>query len=299
VKLINPEVRIETTNLCNSNCIMCPRESLTRPHATMGLYHFKKLAVQAKMLCAETISLFGFGEPLLDNTIADKVMFVSLLGMEPIITTNASLLTQKKTHDLLESGIKQIRFSMHGLGESYNQTHIGLSWRRTIKNITHFLAMSRGAVTTHVSVIPMHGENIDAIKEFWLGMVDYLEIWRPHNWVYGKDYRKPDKRKATCGRPFSGPVQINADGKMMVCCFDYDAKMVVGDTYRNTIEEILKGDKFNEIVNKHALADLSGLPCNQCDQLNEYTEEDYPLLYSNRDRDRNINVTSSIKFKLN
>jgi hypothetical protein len=158
--------------------------------------------------------------------------------------------------------------------------------------------MEGGSTTTHVSVIPMHSENIDAIKEFWLGMVDYLEIWRPHNWVYGKNYRRNNRRKSTCGRPFSGPVQINADGKMMVCCFDYNAEMTVGDTYESTIEDILKGDKFNKIVKKHALGDLIGLPCEKCDQLNEYTEEDYPLLYSNRDKEKKINVTSSTKFEL-
>lgn len=298
MKLINPEVRIETTNRCNSNCIMCPRESLTRPLVTMGFDHFKNLAIQSRKLGAETISLFGFGEPLLDPTIAEKVAIVSVLGMEPIITTNASLLTRIMTHNLLDAGLKQIRFSVHGIDRNYNETHIGLSWRKTIKNIMHFLSMSYGLCTTHVSVIPMHGETVDEIKEFWLGMVDYLEIWRPHNWSYGKYYREYKKVKPTCGRPFSGPVQINADGKMMVCCFDYNAEMTVGDTYKNTIEEILKGEEFNKIVEKHATGNLSGLPCEHCDQLNEYTKEDYPLLYSNRDKDRNINVTSSTKFKL-
>jgi hypothetical protein len=277
---------------------MCPRAFLTRPKVDMGFEHFKDLCAQSKHLGAETISLFGFGEPLLDKTISEKVALVNMLEMEPIITTNASLLTERMAHRLLDAGLRQIRFSVHGLGETYNKTHIGLSWKKTIRNIMNFIAMNAGECTTHVSVIPLHGETVEEIKNFWQYMVDYLEIWRPHNWSYAKSYRKVNRRKSTCGRPSSGPVQINADGKMMVCCFDFNAEMTIGDTYENTIEEILKGDIINSIINKHALGDLSGLPCENCDQLNEYIEEDYPLLYSNRDEKRDINVTSSTKFKL-
>lgn len=162
----------------------------------------------------------------------------------------------------------------------------------------NFLAMSRGACKTNVSVIPMNGETVEEIRDFWEFQVDYLEIWRPHSWAGAKDYRIPTRKKNTCGRPFSGPVQINSDGNMMVCCFDFNGMMTVGNTYENTIEEILKGKEFERIREKHRSGDLSGLPCEHCDQLNEYTEEDYPLLYSNRDVNKEINVTSSTKFKL-
>jgi radical SAM protein with 4Fe4S-binding SPASM domain len=101
--------------------------------------------------------------------------------------------------------------------------------------------------------------------------------------------------KKTCGRPFNGHIQINADGKMMVCCFDFDGKLTVGDTYKDSIADILKGDKFNEIREKHKTGDHTGTVCEKCDQLNE---NDHPLIYSSRDPDREIGKTSSTKFKL-
>ena len=81
----------------------------------------------------------------------------------------------------------------------------------------------------------------------------------------------------------------------MVCCFDFNAKLTVGDTRKNTIEEILKGKEFSEIRNKHADGNLTGLICETCDQLNE---DDDPLLYSSRDPDKQIGTTSSTKFKI-
>lgn len=298
MRLINPEVRIETTSKCNSNCIMCPRDSMTRGKVTMSFDHFKRLAQESKKLGAETIALFGFGEPLMDGTIAEKVALVSTIGMEPIFTTNASLLTEAKTHALLDAGLKQIRFSVHGLSDTYEKTHIGLSWHVTFKNIINFISMSMGQCVTNVSVIPMHGESLDEIKDLWLPLVDYLEVWRPHSWAGLKKYRNPQQKIKTCGRPSSGPIQINADGTMIVCCFDVNGVMIIGNTYENTIAEILNGERLAKIVNAHANGDMAGLLCCDCDQLNCYTEEDYPLLFSNRDKSRRINTTSSTKFNL-
>ena len=296
--LRNTEVRIETIAKCNSKCIMCPREKLTRNKGAMSYSHFERLAVEAKLLGAKTISLFGFGEPLMDTNLPEKVKLVSKLGMEPIITTNASLLTQTKTHSLLEAGLKQIRFSVHGLGKTYDLTHVGLNWHNTMRNINSFLDMNQGQCTTHVSVIPMHNEEIEEIKKFWGGDVDYIEIWRPHNWVYGRRYRKVKGRLKTCGRPSNGPIQINTDGTIMVCCFDFNGEMTIGDTWRASIKEILKSEKAVLVRRKHESGDLSGLPCETCDQLNIYGEDDYPLLYSNRDESKEINKTSSTKFGL-
>ncbi len=92
MKLINPEVRIETTNLCNAKCIMCPRDELTRPKASMSYEHCKNLIDQADTLGAELISLFGYGEPLIDTSLGAKIRYCTQLGLKTFITTNASLL---------------------------------------------------------------------------------------------------------------------------------------------------------------------------------------------------------------
>ena len=300
VKLINPEVRIENTNLCNARCILCPREKLTRPKGVMPLKHFKELVDQSETLGAELISIFGYGEPLLDSTIAQKVQYCASKNLDTFITTNASILMDLKGRELIDSGLSMIRFSVHGLTrETYENVHVGLNWGKTIENIEFFLDHNircGSPVKTSISVIPMNGESIDDIRRFWEHRVDYLEIWRPHGWAGGRKYRELNKKKKTCGRPFSGPIQINCDGKVMICCFDTNAEMTVGDTYLDSIEDIVRGEPYREIRRKHSTGHLNGLPCETCDQLSELEES--PLLYSNRDKERKINRTSSMKFDL-
>jgi hypothetical protein len=297
MNLKNPEVRIENSSRCNANCIMCPREKLTRPQTMMSFHHFKKLVDEAESLGAEIISIFGFGEPLLDPGVAAKVAYCTQLGLETFITTNASLLTRKMAQGLKKAGLAKLRISMHGVGKNYEAVHLGLSWDKFTKNICSFLEVNHDhQIKSELTVIPMHGESVGAIRRSWESAFDDLEIWKPHGWGGAKKYRKLKRKLKTCGRPFSGPVQINADGMMMVCCFDFNGEMTIGNTHMKSIEDILKGKSMAIFQERHKHGILDGLPCEYCDQLNEYEES--PLLFSTKDETRGINKTSTNKFEL-
>ncbi len=301
MKLINPEVRIEPTNLCNANCIMCPRDTLTRPKCIMPYEHCKNLIDQAAGLGAEVITHCGFGETLIDENLEKKIEYTSKKGLQSYLLTNASLLHEERSRKIIDSRLNTIRFSVHSLDrEGFEQIHLGLNFYNIMSNIDTFLNLNvrnGKSIKTQVTVLMLNDKyTIQDFCNFWGHKVDYLEIWRPHGWAGQKEYRKISHKKKTCGRPFNGPLQINADGKMMVCCMDSNAEMVVGDTYENTIEVIVRGELYREIRRKHVEGTLNGLPCEKCDQLNE--EEESPLLYSNRDKNKKIGRTSSIKFDL-
>jgi hypothetical protein len=300
MKLKNSEVRIETSTYCNGKCIMCPRDKFTRPRQIMKTHHFKWLANQSKQMGAETISPFGFGEPLMDPEIVDKIGHCTFLGLKTFITTNASFLTVDLAHSLVDAGLSKIRFSMHGRGKDYDRVHRGFDFVETMRNIGNFIQINKtkfdSACTTAVTVIPMHGEIVEDIVEFWGAKVDEVEIWKPHNWVYGKGYRSVIPKKNTCGRVHSGPIQIQADGVMVPCCFDYDGRMKMGDTYKESILAILRGPKYEQLRTRHETGDLEGLPCEVCDQRN--IEKESPLLYSSVDKSRETGKTSSTKFNL-
>ena len=58
----------------------------------------------------------------------------------------------------------------------------------------------------------------------WKDKVELIEAWRPHNWVDGRSYRdtREVKQIKTCGRPEKGPLQIQVDGTINMCCFDFN-----------------------------------------------------------------------------
>ena len=299
-KLINPEVRIENSSKCNASCTMCPREKMTRPKMTMGWGHFVHLVEQAYRLGATDVSIFGYGEPFLDRDIANKVRYATQRGMVTHITTNASELDIDMCHDLLDAGLKNIRFSIHATTPKlFHNVHRGLDWFNVTRNMFNFIKINkqRGKpCTIHITAMPMHGESIGDIREIWEKAADYLEIWKPHNWITGRDYRKVQPQSRTCGRPHYGPVQVNADGKMMVCCFDFNAELTIGDTYQDSIEDILAGDIMKRIQQNHLTGEHKGYICEFCDQRN--VEFESPLLYSSRDLNREVGLTSTCKISV-
>jgi radical SAM protein with 4Fe4S-binding SPASM domain len=300
MKLLNPEVRIETTNRCQARCVFCPRDKLTRPLATMSDDHFQSLVLQCQDLGATTISLFGFGEPLLDPDIVRKIQFCTDLGLDTFITTNAGLLDLDMTYNILEAGLTHIRFSFSTL-RYYEDIHRGLKPLDVLRNIGNFIQVNKQRFAKRckvsMSFTVMFDENVKNIRETWESKIDWLEVWKPHNWGQGRTYRPlTDKRKLRCPRPYNGPLQIQVDGTVIPCCFLTNSELILGDTYKNTVKEILEGEAYQALRLRHNNADLSGLPCETCDQLN--IEDEKPLLYSSRDPERNIDTTSGIKFKL-
>jgi hypothetical protein len=264
---------------------------------------FCGLIMEAKELGATMIDVFGYGEPLMDPRFVDKITMCSQLGLDTFTTTNAALLTLDMSWALVDAGLKHIRFSVHAVtSEKYPKVHRGLDWTTVKTNIENFIQineMSGCPVTIHVTSIPMNGENLDKILKFWNGRrcVDYLEVWRPHNWTNGRNYRVVHPRKKTCGRPFNGPVQIQADGKMVACCFDFDGKLELGDTNLYSIQEILEESvALYGIQESHNTGHYGALLCGDCDQRN--IEDESPLLYSTRDERCELGRTSTGKFRV-
>ena len=298
--LINPEVRIENTNRCNASCIMCAHSQMTRKKGTMITAFFRDLVKQAKSLGATTISVFGFGEPFLDDNLVGKIKVCTDLELDTFITTNGSLCTWTVMYDLFAAGLTHLRFSVHGINGNYEKTQFGLKYDTLMTNVFSTILLRDKIYPERkisITAMPMSGETIEDLRVWEFTGIDWLEIWRPHNWASKKKFRsKTMARKKTCSRPVKGPLQIQWDGKVIPCCFLTNAELVLGDTHKQTLEEIIRGNPYEELRTRHRKGDLKGLPCYDCDQLN--IEEESPLLYSNRDEEMKINTTSSLKFNL-
>jgi hypothetical protein len=79
------------------------------------------------------------------------------------------------------------------------------------------------------------------------------------------------------------------------CCFDYNNVVTLGDLNKQSLKEIMKGEKYNKLRQAHANGDFSEFPfCNSCDQLNK--REDV-LIYTNI-KDSSVGKTNTNYFEL-
>lgn len=275
----NTDIRIEISTKCNYKCAICPREKLSRKEEIMSLGLFTalvdKIAQETKQY--NTITFPGLGEPLLDETLFLKIVHARKKDFSILILTNGSLLDVKKFQEFQSLGVSSVRVSFYGVTkEQYAAMH-GIKAKGAFERVkNNLLAIAKARTRTKLiltlNITDGYESSVQEWVNFWKGKVDLVEVWRPHNWVYGRSYRSVQAYKLTsCGRPFTGPLQVQVDGTINMCCFDFDGKLTLGDLKKQTLEEIFSSPLFIKILECHSRGDFkgSGLICEQCDQRNK------------------------------
>ncbi|GAG26740.1 unnamed protein product, partial [marine sediment metagenome] len=228
----------------------------------------------------------GFGEPMLDRHLEQKIKYAKSKGLRTYIITNGSALTPKRAYRLLMAGLDEMRVSFYGMESgTYNAVMRGLDFDRTVKNLMNFLAVRSSLkidckMQLSYLVLSENKKDVDEFISFWQDKVDFIEVWKPHNFGDGKDFRQRIGIKKTCGRPENGPLQIQWDGTVIPCCYDYNNQINLGNAFNDSIPDIMSGEKYEAIRDAHRKGEFYRFPyCDQCDQLLAHEDA---LVYTNR-----------------
>ena len=291
------EVRIETSTHCNAGCVFCPwpTDDFTRRKEIMSVDDYKfyvdKIRQEVPDQITET-TISGFGEAFTDPTLLKKIKYAVSAGLDMHVLTNGSYLTEEIIDELYEIGILSLRVSIHTTNEeSYKKVLNYRSGRFTLDKVMKAMdyAIKNKPDGTEIVIPPIIVEenrnDVDKLIDDFGDKVS-LEIWAPHNWVDTKDYRSKESGLVhdSCGRPFNGPIQVQVDGDVIMCCFDFNNKMVLGNFKEQTLEEIyeLNGKNLFSKIHKHHSEGTCGesdLICSNCDQLKLSTDV---IIYNNR-----------------
>lgn len=297
------EVRIETSTSCNAGCVFCPHptEDFTRKREVMSLsdyvfYLDKCLSELGSQIQETTFS--GFGEIFMDKGVEEKIAYASSCGLLVHVLSNGSMLTPSRADKLFEAGVKDVRISLHtsnpdSYGKIMNYKSSKFTFENTIRNLDYAINNKPSDVDIIITadIVEENRDDVDRLINDY-GDKCSLEIWKPHNWVYGKEYRDKSSENVldSCGRPFNGPIQIQIDGDVIMCCFDFDNKLVLGNFRHQTLEEIFSGPTFLKLYDHHkkGTCQESEFICANCDQLKDKGEV---VLYNNRVSDKNKRAT--------
>ena len=279
-RLQHPEVRYEVTDLCNAMCIMCPREKHDRAHGVMDQGQYEKSIDEVILLGCKRVVLTGFGEPFLDKNLERKISYAKSKGLKVHLITNGSVLTKRRRQQVIWSGLDEMRVSFYGMGsDTYNAVMRGLNYETTVKRLLAFLTER---IDTQVQifylVLPVNRKDVEAFIDFWEPKVDAIEVWQPHNFGNGREYRELTDVKKSCGRPAHGPLQIQWDGTVIPCCYDYNNNIVLGNAFQQPVMEILHGKRYADLRTAHFTGNFPPY-CDSCDQL---LPHDDALVYTNR-----------------
>jgi MoaA/NifB/PqqE/SkfB family radical SAM enzyme len=260
---------LELTSRCNLRCGMCPMDVLERPFEDASWPMVEKVSGEMKDLGLKMKYLHEMGEPLLYKRLAEAVdLFPGVC-----VSTNATLLSEKKSRDLLSTSLSRIRLCVDTLiPEVYPKIRTGGDFEEVVSNIRRFLELSKGkpiVVEIQKMVTQLtQRETVQEFKEFF-GLHRYPQARIIQKTCEGLDTSEVTELHQAYYGCFQGtPYQwfvIVANGDVTHCCYDYDAKQVLGNVKTQSIPEIAASMFLEVIEDGFSRHDFSRLPrCAEC-----------------------------------
>jgi radical SAM protein with 4Fe4S-binding SPASM domain len=271
--------QIELTNVCPMRCGFCPRGTpgvMQRPTGFLARALFERLLDQLHPAQARwrPLELHHLGESLLHPELAAMIAAASARGLPTELSCNPSHLAPALGRALIDAGLRRIVISLDGIDAPTLATIRGPAarWDRAERNLEALIEYAQAAASPPAIVIQM----IDLAANRHQHAA-FLARWGatglPFVHAYVKDLDGPDPstgrpnetpNQYLCGYPWRSVVVL-WDGRVVPCCRDDDARLVLGDLATQTLAEIWHGPTARALRDAHRAAAMpSGHLCAGC-----------------------------------
>jgi MoaA/NifB/PqqE/SkfB family radical SAM enzyme len=254
-------VTLEATTACNQACYFCPVSIHPREAHSMPLDVYANIVEQLSPYRAtiEAVFMINYNEPTIDRLFVERVKMLISRGLPPAVNTNATGLTPDKVDAILAMG--GLRYLSVNLSTMDNASYLrdrGQDHAQLVLRNLDYLRDKQIAKQMDIAVLGTgdqdHQRNYREIAERFSGTtfsVKYFEVTdRAGHLPIGFRPARPHSRLRGCDSMGSRPLQhllINAYGKCVLCCQDYDEKYEVGDLSRQSVHEVLTGPELSRL----------------------------------------------------
>jgi sulfatase maturation enzyme AslB (radical SAM superfamily) len=261
-------VQIESTNICNAKCVFCPRDEMQRRQGIMTVELFRKIVDECADLGITHIRMHNYGEAFMDRRLVEKVRYAKQKGIREVgMISNGSLITEPVARGMIEAGLDAINISVDASGkEVFEATRIGLKYDKVIANIERLLRLRTESGKRRPKLIlsfvrQNNSADEAAFIEHWRSIADKIHVTDLHNWA-GTLNTKSDVNYP-CYRPWL-TFTVLWDGRVSLCCADFDGKTILGNLNTQTIAEVWNAEPYRNVRREHL---ESGGPdvCRACD----------------------------------
>lgn len=268
-------LRIESTNHCNFKCTFCPHSTMNRKKGFINETLFQKIIDDASNLGFKKLDLRNFGEPILDKRLPKFASYAKKKGLDKIyIHTNGYGINDNLVNLWGESGIVDVNISLSPKNE-FLKTRPGTNVDKLFNDIEKVMTgNSKWKHIVSIDYIHTGNSSFDDEKEFlsWIekiGAQKRIDI-QLHNWATGNT-----KTHSQCHRLWSS-ITVLFDGKVSLCCLDYEGKVILGDLNISSLKEILNSEVYKKIRKNHINGKFLEI-CASCDMSSVKDEGPKPL----------------------
>lgn len=264
---------LEITNVCNLDCVFCPKNS--RPKHLLTDEEFDLLTDR---LQGEVKFLYFhlMGEPMLHPSLPDFVKKSRQKDFIPVLTTNGTLLQTERITPLLTAGLHKVQISLHA--------HEGNGMNNAEEYIQQVMTFAMAAADMGVIVV-LRLWNEGGYDSTNQQLLDLLAQYIPQPWTQRYDgwklteriylefdqmFEWPDEEHTEYGEDdvfcyaLRKQIGVLADGSVVPCCLDHDGSIVLGNLYEQPLAKIMASARaqamYDGFTHHHATEDL----CRRC-----------------------------------
>jgi MoaA/NifB/PqqE/SkfB family radical SAM enzyme len=140
------KVYVEPTDGCNIDCVTCFRNGWDEPVGRMSEGTFAAILNGLRDLQPlPTVYFGGIGEPLFHRRTPEWVAQAKALGARVELITNGTLLTEKRSRQLIDAGLDMLWVSIDGASpESHADVRLGAELPNVLANLDRFRRLRPG-----------------------------------------------------------------------------------------------------------------------------------------------------------
>jgi MoaA/NifB/PqqE/SkfB family radical SAM enzyme len=268
--------KIEMTHGCNLRCKFCPvfaHEKFQGNYKYMTPNRLRPIMKQLARLKSDgRIELTRRGEPTLNPHLEENIAIMreEMPKVQISLFSNGTTLLQKGKGaalipKLLDAGLNIYNIDCYqGTYNKFKKVVQDSYPNQRLEDFRTFTAYKHHSAGHKLSVVNLVPDIADP-KET-------ARVRKLHNAAGNQSPEMSKKFGITplteplakkCAKPFR-ELNVNYDGKVPLCCEDWNEQCIIGDLTKNTAEEIWYGDFHLEILRSLYNKDRSGSPCDVC-----------------------------------
>lgn len=272
-------VIIETTNFCNARCIMCPHTIMKRPQKTMNQEIFNKIVerLTTEQICPNAFILNGFGEPLIDPKIIDRIKILKEKFPYSKIKfySNLNLATKKMIDGIIKSNLDEINISLNGYSSRSYQKVMKIDYQKTIQNLKLLIKSkkqqhSKLKIRISMTLVKNNESSVEKFIKKWSKQVDSVSVNKVHNYHGNVEDRSHKFKINFQKKPFPcrylwDTITIDVNGNIVLCCLDYESQHIFGNVISKPILKSFYSQKLSSIRQFHLESKTKNIDiCHSC-----------------------------------
>ncbi|MBR5860292.1 MAG: SPASM domain-containing protein [Bacteroidaceae bacterium] len=245
---------LEITNICNLNCVFCPKTDRKKGKLTLEEFNILTDRLQGEI---QFLYFHLMGEPLLHPLLPQFIDSARAKGFIPVITTNGTLLSQAQ--GVIDARPYKVQISLH--------SHEG-NKKEDAAEYIHSVMQFATKAASNGTIVVLRFWNQGGYESTNEALISLMAQHIPTPWKeqsngwkladkifleYDKMFEWPDSARPEYTEDdlfcyaLRNQIGVLVDGTVVPCCLDHAGEIDLGNLFHTPLKDILSSPRAQAI----------------------------------------------------